>query len=66
MSEEIFGEEDKRLMTESGKMEDNMNELEEIGADTNYSSKKIIAIQIKICQKRIKLTYKSKLLKAKK
>jgi hypothetical protein len=40
MSEEIFGEEDKRLMTESGKMEDNMNELEEIGADTNYSSKK--------------------------
>ena len=40
MSEEIFDLEGIRLMTQSGEMKHNMDELDDIGADTNYSSKK--------------------------
>jgi hypothetical protein len=40
MSEEIIDAEGIRLMTQSGEMTQNMDELDDIGADTNYSSKK--------------------------
>ena len=40
MSEEMLETEGLRLMTQSGEMKQNMDELDDIGADTNYSSKK--------------------------